>query len=254
VVEEEGRILLPRYKRKKKSDISKPEEPEKNGKTEPEKPASELNDRLERIEKVLEQVVNIVLEKQQGVAIPVDPPVDVPPVEKEEKQEMDLVSLFYSKIGQTKIASAKQKKGEDCLAQLHKDGFDDDCIAYAIDWTIKNASQKLYDFNVIPHTIGDAMIDYEKKQKRETAQKKEMDKTTWVDQELSERQKFDEMAEKIDSYIADLSPEKYLEYAEMAMAKLKEQGANGEFISDIAISAGVRLIVRREIFGEEDVV
>ena len=67
------------------------------------------------------------------------------------------IDLFYSTIGQPKISKVKRERAKKCFEELIQDGFSQDDIVFAINWTIKNAKEKPYDFALIKDTIGQAM-------------------------------------------------------------------------------------------------
>lgn len=226
VKEEEGKIIITKYK--KKLDSSKPKESESDF-AEDNGVKPESNDRLDKIEGTLEQLTkNMALLAEvvtKGITVPV---VEAPPVEKE-SQEIDLISLFYSKIGQNKIASEKRKKGEIGLVKLHEDGFTDEQIAFAIDWTVKSATQKIYDFNVIPHTIGDAMIDWERNQKRESREKEQGKKRSQKDAEYEEGVKNRDRLKEIK---ADMDDSEIKELRARAKELAIEKGMSISFMTD----------------------
>ncbi|KKK54777.1 hypothetical protein LCGC14_3081290, partial [marine sediment metagenome] len=69
----------------------------------------------------------------------------------------DPVITFYTGIDQTKISKAKRERGYKVVQELKADGFSLEDIAYAAEWTPKNAKEKLFDMEILKHTIGEAI-------------------------------------------------------------------------------------------------
>jgi len=78
-------------------------------------------------------------------------------IERSLKDLSLLVNMFYNVIGQSKISKQKRERAEKNIRELTEDGFSQEDIIFAINWTIKNAKEKPYDFALIKDTIGQAM-------------------------------------------------------------------------------------------------
>ena len=87
-----------------------------------------------------------------------DPPLNS--LNKSEKISLspDPIDLFYTGIGQTKISKTKREKGNKVVQELKADGFSLEDIAYAAEWTPKNAKENVYDMEILKHTIGEAIF------------------------------------------------------------------------------------------------
>jgi phosphoribosylformylglycinamidine (FGAM) synthase PurS component len=71
----------------------------------------------------------------------------------------DPVKLFYTGIGQKRISKTKREKGVKVIQELEAEGFSQEDIQFAINWTVENTSETLYDISIIRDTIGQALED-----------------------------------------------------------------------------------------------
>lgn len=69
----------------------------------------------------------------------------------------DPVKLFYTGIGQKHISDSKREKGNEVVSELQTDNFSLEDIAFAAEWTPKNAKKEVYDMEILKHTIGQAL-------------------------------------------------------------------------------------------------
>ncbi len=87
----------------------------------------------------------------------------------------DLIELFYTGIGQQKISKTKRERGIPVLQELQEGNFSEEDIQFAIEWTLKpgNTKEKVHDFSIISHTIGQALAAREATQQAADAVQKE---------------------------------------------------------------------------------
>lgn len=144
------------------------------------------------------------------------------------KNTLSLVMLFYSKIGQEKISKDKRERALKDIQELEADGFTKEDISYAIDWTIKNAKKKPYDFSLIKSTIGQAMAEKEKDKKRES-----------MKEEKSYEQEQMELEAKAMSERKSFMPEnERKELKEKALERIRaDKRIKPEFITDMLVEA-----------------
>jgi len=156
-----------------------------------------------------------------------------------------IISGFYKGIGQTKISKVKRERASKIFRKLRSDGFDLEDIAFAVDWTIENAKEELYDFAIIEHTIGQAIAASDKQElERKGMEEREKAK---AEEEL-EREAEEREREKIEEYKANLSPENRAALRERAEAEISAAGIyKPGFISEPLISAKENELVRKEL-------
>ena len=70
-------------------------------------------------------------------------------------------TTFYSSIGQTKISHKESVRAREVYNSLKREGFTDEDISFAIDWTLHNLKE-VRSFAIIEHTIGQALAEREK--------------------------------------------------------------------------------------------
>ena len=160
-----------------------------------------------------------------------------------------IISGFYNKIGQTKTSKEKRERAEIDFKELQKDGFGPEDIQFAIEWTVENAKEDLYDFSIIKHTLGQALAA-KKKMETEKVRQLEEEKKALINQK--EEQKQVEEQKKIEALKGALDPEDRAELRQMALKEIKSmEGIRETFISDILISAKENEILRSKIAGGE---
>jgi len=72
-----------------------------------------------------------------------------------------LLDKFYAGLNQRRISSLKRERGLTVLADLLRDGYTIDEIAYAIDWTIASIPG-LHSINILPEIMGQALAARER--------------------------------------------------------------------------------------------
>lgn len=156
-----------------------------------------------------------------------------------------IVSGFYKGIGQSRISKAKRERAEKSLKELLEEGFNPEDVQFAVEWTLKNTKEELYDFSIIKHTIGQAMAA-KKKVKAEEARKEEEERIA-VERRADEKKREEEKA-KIDSYKETLSSEERARLRERAEAEIRESGQyKAEFITEHLIEAKESELIREQI-------
>ncbi len=156
-----------------------------------------------------------------------------------------IVSGFYKGIGQSRISKAKRERAEKSLKELLEESFSPEDVQFAVEWTLKNTKEELYDFSIIKHTIGQAMTT-KKKAKAEEARKEE-EKKIAVERQADEKKREEEKA-KIDSYKETLNSEERTRLRERAEAEIKESGQyKAEFVTEFLIKAKENELIRGQI-------
>jgi len=155
----------------------------------------------------------------------------------------DPVKLFYTGIGQERISKVKREKGDSVLKELQKEGFSAEDIQFAIEWTLKpkNTKEKVHDFGIIPHTIGQALAAREAgQQAAESARKEE----AGVRAAEEERKRLEG---EIEEMRAKLSEADLMDLRERAESEIRESGKYpAEFINEPLIVTMENEILRRE--------
>ena len=156
-----------------------------------------------------------------------------------------VISGFYKGIGQKRISKEKRERGLKVFRKLRKDGFDPVDIAFAVDWTLENAKEEVYDFSIIEHTIGQAIAARDK-QESERKQLEERDKA--VEEERSQREAEERDREQIEAHKANLGEEKRATLHERAEAEISAAGIyKPGFISEPLIAAKENELLRKEL-------
>ena len=159
------------------------------------------------------------------------------------------VDLFYKGIGQKDIAKRKREKAEKDIEELIEDGFSQEDIIFAINWTIKNAKEKPYDFALIKDTIGQAMAA---KKEIELEEQKITERDQKRAKQIEEEKKLEEERKKIESYKESLSPEQRSELREKVLNEIKKSGTiKRELIGQPLIDAKENEILRKELSFDE---
>lgn len=157
----------------------------------------------------------------------------------------EIVSGFYKGIGQPRISKEKRERAENSFKELIDDGFVSGDIQFAIEWTLKNAKEELYDFSIIKHTIGQAMAA-RRKVEEEEARKREKEKA--AAQKEAEEKRVAEEEEQIKAYKESLDAEERARLRERAEAEIRSSGQyKKEFITDYLIEAMENNLVRGQI-------
>lgn len=161
-----------------------------------------------------------------------------------------VINIFYKGIGQEKISKEKRERGKKVFQKLRKDGFSDEDIAFAVEWTLKNAKEEPYDFSIIEHTIGQAKAARERKE----AENREIEERERArEEEQAKQERYDKERQEIEDYKESLSPEERMQLREEAEGELRESPeVNDEFINDMLIDIKENEILRRRIAEENE--
>jgi len=146
----------------------------------------------------------------------------------------DIVTGFYKRIGQNRIAREKRERAEKVIKELQADGFNLEDIQFAVEWTPENAKEELYDFSIIKHTIGQAMAAKEEAEAKK-AKRAEAERIASLEQEERDRQE-QERAE-IEAHKETLDTEARTALREKALKEIRStDGIKEEFINDMLIA------------------
>ncbi len=156
-----------------------------------------------------------------------------------------IISGFYKRIGHAKITKEKRERADKNFKELLKDGFSPEEIHFAVEWTLENAKEELYDFSIIKHTIGQAMAAKEETEEQE-AKKREEERI--AAQRQAEEDRRGKEKERIEAYKETLSVEERAELRDKAEAEIRGSGQfKEEFITDYLIEAKENELIRNEI-------
>jgi len=156
------------------------------------------------------------------------------------------VDLFYTGIGQTKISKAKRERGNKVVQELKADGFSLEDIAYAAEWTPKNAKEEVYDMEILKHTIGKAIPAREAGQQ---ATEREREEAARVSVAEEERRRLEGEIQEIRSR---KSKSELTELRKKAEKEIRESGEYQEqFITDMLITGKENEILRSKM-GENE--
>ncbi len=164
---------------------------------------------------------------------------------KDSLSPRDIISGFYRGIGQKRVTKIKRERAEKCIEELLNEEFYLEDIQLAVQWTLKNSKEDIYDFSIIKHTIGQAIADREKLE-AEKAQKLEKEKIA-LQKEEAERRNEEELA-KLRAHKEELSKTEKTELRKKAMDEIaKMKGVKKEFITPILIEAKENEILRTKL-------
>ena len=156
-----------------------------------------------------------------------------------------IVSSFYRGINQQRISKQKREKAKSEIKELATDDFSLNDIQFAVEWTLRNAKEDLYDFSIIKHTIGQAMTA---KSRTEAVEVRKLEEERAAIQNATEEKKREEEKAKIDSYKEALSPKERTSLRERVEAEIRESGQyKKEFITEHLIEAKENELVRKQI-------
>jgi len=157
----------------------------------------------------------------------------------------DIISEFYSGIGQKKVTKAKRERAENNLKEILDDGFNLESIEFAVKWTLENAKEELYDFSIIKHTIGHAMAAKAEADAKE-ARKAEIERIASLEHE--ERQRMEEERERVETHKQGLAPEERAKLRKKAQKEIRSMdGIKEEFVSEVLIEAKENEILKAEM-------
>jgi len=151
----------------------------------------------------------------------------------------DLIELFYTGIGQERISKVKREKGDSVLKELQKEGFSPADIQFAIEWTLKpeNTKEKVHDFSIISHTIGQALAAREATQQAAESARKEAARVSAAEEERKR------LEGEIERKFAEMGPDEVAELEKQAREALS--GVQAEFITEMSIRGKMKEILGR---------
>jgi DNA-binding transcriptional MerR regulator len=154
----------------------------------------------------------------------------------------DPVKLFYTGIGQKRISKTKREKGNKVVQELEADGFSLEDIAYAAEWTPRNAKEKLYDMAILEHTIGEAISARSAEQQDADRQREEAARVSAAEEE---RRRLEGEIQEIRS---GMTEGELAELRERAEKEIRESGEYQEqFITDMLITSKENEILRSKM-------
>lgn len=163
---------------------------------------------------------------------------------KDTLSSREIISGFYKGIGQRRIAAQKRERAGRDLEELLKDGFSTDDIQFAVEWTLANTKEEVYDFSIIKHTIGQAMAA---KEKVEAGEARKLQEERLAAERQADKKKREEEKARIDSYKETLSSKERAKLRERAETEIKESGQyKPEFITEHLIEAKESELIREQ--------
>ena len=131
------------------------------------------------------------------------------------------------------------------MPPLVQDGFTNDDIQFAIEWSLTNMKEKPYDFSIIKDTISQAMAQKDKIQKEHELQvEREKSKTQREEQERKEAIE----KENIIAIKQNLSTTERSELRNRALELIRNtEGIKENFITEVLIEAKENEILRLEL-------
>jgi hypothetical protein len=155
-----------------------------------------------------------------------------------------IITGFYKRTGHARITKHKRERAEKNFKELLKEGFSPEDIEFAVEWTLENAKEELYDFSIIKHTIGQAMAAKGEDEERE-ARKREKERMA-AERQAEEHRREEEKA-RIEIYKGALSAEERAELRNRAEAEIRNSGQfKEEFITDYLIEAKENELIREQ--------
>ena len=153
----------------------------------------------------------------------------------------DPVEAFYTGIGQKRISKTKREKGNKVVQELEADGFSLEEIAYAAEWTPKNAKEEVYDMEILKHTIGEAIFSRVAEQEAADATQKEAARARATEEE---RRRLEGEIQETRSRMAD---DELTKLRERALEEIRStDGIKERFINEPLIVAKENEILRRK--------
>ena len=152
----------------------------------------------------------------------------------------NIINTFYNGIGQKRISKTKRENGGKIIQELLEDNFAKEDILFAVEWVPKNVKEKLYDFSIIKHTIGQALSA---RDADAIAIQNTQEEETKVRVAEEEQKRLDAKIEKIRK---EMSKEKLAELREEAFKEIRNtDGIKEQFISEPLITAKENEILNR---------
>ncbi len=153
----------------------------------------------------------------------------------------DPVKAFYTGIGQKRISKTKRERGNKVVQELEADGFSLEDIAYAAEWTPKNAKEEVYDMEILKHTIGEAISARSAEQQAAERTRKEADGVRAAEEE---RRRLEGEIQEIRSR---MSEDELHELRKRADKEIRESGEyKKQFVTEMLIAAKENEILLRE--------
>ena len=156
----------------------------------------------------------------------------------------NLISFFYDGLGHSKISREKRERAKKCIEELTADNFNLEEILFAIEWTLKNKTEKLYDFSIIKHTIGEALATIKK---ISTIDKQRIDEENKAKLEKEEFYRQEQEIKKFEAYKKTMNSNDRTKLRERALVEIKNMpNIKEDFISDMLIGIKENEILRKE--------
>ncbi len=153
----------------------------------------------------------------------------------------DPVKTFYTGIGQKRISKTKRERGNKVVQELEADGFSLENIAYAAEWTPKNAKEEVYDMEILKHTIGEAISARSAEQQAAERTRKEVDGVRAAEEERRR------LEGEIQEMRSRMSEDELHELRERADKEIRESGEyKKQFVTEMLITAKENEILLRE--------
>jgi len=164
---------------------------------------------------------------------------------KDTLSQSEICTLFYKGIRQEKISKQKRERAEENIKKLLEEGFTLEDIQFAVKWTLENAKEKPYDFSIINHTIGQAMAEKGKAEKKEI---ENLERERMLAQKLAEEEKQEKLLEKVKEYRNNLDDNQRKQLREEALNAIRNtKGIREEFITEILIEAKENEIIAEKL-------
>jgi len=164
---------------------------------------------------------------------------------KDTLSQDEIISRFYEGIGHTKISKAKRERAEKDFQKLTSEGFSPEDIQFTVNWSLKNVKEKMYDFSIVCHTIGEAMAA---KEKAEALQKQRADEENKALLEREEYEKAQEENQRLNSYKETMNTNDRTSLRERALAEIRKiPEINEDFISEMFINSKENEILKKDI-------
>ena len=170
-------------------------------------------------------------------------PSDVPNIDLDHNIDLSpdhIIDLFYTGIEQKRISKTKREKGNKVVQELVSDDFSLEDIAYAAEWTPKNAKEKVYDMEILKHTIGEAISARLVEQEAANAARNEADRVRAVEEERRR------LEGEIQEMRSRMTEDELVELREKALEEIRNTDEIKEqFITDMLITAKENEILQR---------
>jgi hypothetical protein len=172
--------------------------------------------------------------KKPPIIDPIDLSIDLSPD--------SIVDLFYTGIGQERISKAKREKGNKVVQELLADRFSLEDIAFAAEWTPKNAKEEVYDIAILKHTIGEAISAKREETVAAEQARKEADRVRAVEEEQRR------LEGEIQEMRSRMTEDELANLRVRAEKEIRESGEYQEqFITDMLITSKENEILRSKM-------